>query len=175
MRFAGLLADLLPSGWRAPAWLRGRDRLQLAPLGGEHAGAMARLHAQGFARSWDAPEIARMVTDANIIADGLFVGDASQPAAFVLSRLAADEAEILTICVDAGQRGRGLAAILLARHRANLSLKGVARLFLEVERGNEPALRLYRKAGFQEVGARPGYYPKPDGSRAEAIVMRLDL
>ena len=48
-------------------------------------------------------------------------------------------------------------------------------VFLEVEEGNLPAEQLYRHFGFREVGRRKGYYPKPDGTRATAIAMRLDL
>jgi hypothetical protein len=38
------------------------------------------------------PELSRMLTDPATLGDGLFSGDARQPSAFVLSRLAADEA-----------------------------------------------------------------------------------
>lgn len=169
------LGLLLPDRWNPLSWLQGRDRIGLRALSTAHAGAVARLHAQGFARSWDQPEVARMIADPAILSDGLFLGDSRAPSAFVMSRLAADEAEILTICVDSARRGRGLSAMLLAHHRENLARKGVERLFLEVDEANAPALRLYRRAGFVEVGRRPGYYPRPDGSRATALVMRLDL
>ena len=42
---------------------------------------------------------------------------------------------------------------------------------LEVEEGNRPALALYRRRGFREVGRRQGYYARPDGTRAAAITM----
>jgi ribosomal-protein-alanine N-acetyltransferase len=60
-------------------------------------------------------------------------------------------------------------------HLPSLQRRAVARLFLEVEDGNAPAERLYRAAGFTVVGQRAGYYAKPDGGRALAHVMRLDL
>jgi ribosomal-protein-alanine N-acetyltransferase len=44
-----------------------------------------------------------------------------------------------------------------------------------VEDGNEPALALYRRLGFQSVGRRDGYYLRPDGSRAGALSMSLAL
>lgn len=166
MRFAGF--DPL-------AWFRRDDRITLEPLRPEDAGPVARLHAQGFARGWDAPEVARMLADPAILSDGLRLGGARAPTAFIMSRCAADEAEILTICVDRDWRGRGLAGRLLAHHRNNLLMRGVGRLFLEVEDGNLAAQKLYLRAGFREVGRRPGYYPRPDGGRASAVVMRLDL
>jgi ribosomal-protein-alanine N-acetyltransferase len=155
--------------------LFGRARLRIEALGPAHAAGMARLHGASFAHGWDMPELARMLTDPATLGDGVFSGDDSQPCAFVLSRLAADEAEILTICVDAGQRSRGLGRMLLDRHLHNLERRGIAQLFLEVDSGNRPALALYRRFGFAQVGERPGYYARPDGSRALALIMRRDL
>jgi ribosomal-protein-alanine N-acetyltransferase len=44
-------------------------------------------------------------------------------------------------------------------------------VFLEVDEHNEPACRLYRNAGFSEVGVRKGYYQEG----ASALVLRRDL
>jgi ribosomal-protein-alanine N-acetyltransferase len=54
---------------------------------------------------------------------------------------------------------------------SRLAALGVGRIFLEVEEGNRPALRLYARAGFTEVGRRPGYY----AGGAAALVLRRDL
>lgn len=155
--------------------LFGRPRLRLEALESHHAPTVSRLHGGSFARGWDAPEVARMLADPSILADGVFTGGARQPCAFVISRIAADEAEILSICVASEQRGRGLGAMLLRRHLEHLMRRGVARLFLEVDEGNGAALALYRRFGFRQVGERPGYYPRPDGSRAMALILRRDL
>jgi [ribosomal protein S18]-alanine N-acetyltransferase len=165
--------NLLPQGL-LERWF-GTGKLRFEPLKPEHAAAVSALHRTCFARGWDAPDVARMLGDRSVLADGLFRGAARQPAGFVLSRLAADEAEILTIALDPALRGRGLSRQLLGSHLPALQRRGAARLFLEVEDGNAPAERLYRTAGFAIVGQRDGYYPKPDGSRARAHVMRLDL
>jgi ribosomal-protein-alanine N-acetyltransferase len=49
------------------------------------------------------------------------------------------------------------------------------RLILEVATDNAAAMRLYDKLGFKKVGERKGYYPRPDGTPATAIVMARDL
>ena len=72
------------------------------------------------------------------------------------------EAELLKIAVGAESRRRGIAELLLESLEAILSSRGVGELFLEVRSRNEPALRLYRKHGFQGVGVRPGYYHNPE-------------
>jgi ribosomal-protein-alanine N-acetyltransferase len=47
--------------------------------------------------------------------------------------------------------------------------------FLEVDRDNRVAVRLYRALGFEEAGARKGYYRSPEGTAGTALVMRLQL
>jgi len=56
-----------------------------------------------------------------------------------------------------------------------LSAVGANQIFLEVDEGNAPALALYRSFGFHQVGTRKGYYPKKDGTRATALVMKAEL
>ena len=146
------------------------------PLDVRHARQVAALHHQGgFARLWEPGECAALLADRAVITDGVFIGSASEPCGFVMSRVAADEAEILSIVVAGGRRRSGLGRTLLSAHLAQLAARGTARLFLEVEEGNAPAIGLYRRLGFDTVGRREGYYPKPDGSRVAALVMRREL
>lgn len=158
------------------AWLFPRPAAaRVARLATAHAARLAEIHAEAFTRPWDAVEFERSLADKNVLADGLFLGRASQPAGFILSRRAADEAEILSIAITAPARGRGHAGPLLDRHLQGLAQSGVRAVFLEVEEGNRPALALYRRRGFAEIGRRQGYYARPDGSRASAITMRRRL
>ena len=94
---------------------------------------------------------------------------------FAVSRLAADEAEILTIAVDRAWRGRGVGRDLLREHVSRAALSGARAMFLEVDQDNAAAIALYRRFGFVEVGRREGYYRRPDGKSATALVMRKDL
>jgi len=93
---------------------------------------------------------------------------------FILSRLAADEAEILSVAVAASQRGRGLAGRLLDLHLRTLAGRGVRAVFLEVEEANRAATCLYARRGFREVGRRDAYYGGP-GAGSRALVLRRDL
>lgn len=163
------------------AWLRKLLRPNSAPahamrLDSAYARQVAILHHfGGFARGWEPAECAALMVDAAVVTDGVFCGRRSEPVGFIMSRKAADEAEILSIVIAPGHRGDGLGGVLLAAHLARLGEEGVAHVFLEVEDGNEPAERLYRHFDFREVGRRKGYYPKADGTRVGAIAMRLDL
>lgn len=141
-----------------------------------HAEEIATLHAQGFARGWSASEIEGLLLDRAVVADilrseaGSVVLDG-----FALSRVAADEAELLSIAIAPRFRGKGAGAPLLARHLARVGAAGARRIVLEVDESNEPALRLYRRFGFAEVAVRAAYYTRADGTRGTARVMARAL
>ena len=137
------------------------------------AAAIARLHAASFNRGWSEDEVERLIIDRSVLthratARGRLVG-------FIMSRIAADEAEILSVAVSAAYRRKGLARRMLSLHMGRLLGLGTRVLFLEVDEGNAAARRLYRRAGFYEAGRREGYYAGADGKRATALVLRRDL
>ena len=139
------------------------------------AAQLAAVHGACFRHGWSEVEFERLLSDRSVIAQtGRADGGRGKIVGFILSRRAADEAEILTVAVLPAERGSGLASALVRRHLSRLAALGVARLFLEVEDGNRPALRLYERAGFSQVGRREGYYAKPAGAVA-ARVLRRDL
>ncbi len=57
---------------------------------------------------------------------------------------------------------------------ADAAERGVARLHLEVRRGN-PAIALYAGHGFAQVGERRAYYRSPCGERHDALTFARDL
>jgi [ribosomal protein S18]-alanine N-acetyltransferase len=151
--------------------LFGRGEPALSAAGTRDAHAMAVLHAASFHRGWSDGELEALLIDRNVVADRATVGRSL--AGFILSRVAADEAEILSVAVAAAWRGKGLARRLLDLNLRRLAGRGARAVFLEVDEGNEPARRLYRRAGFREVGRREGYYAAAKGSTA--LILRRDL
>jgi ribosomal-protein-alanine N-acetyltransferase len=141
----------------------------------EHADRLATIHASAFARPWSAEDFIGFVSEAGIRVEGLFVGRSVQPAGFVVTRCVLDEAEILSLALAREMRGRGHSRMLLAYHLQNLAHAGIRHVHLEVEEGNLPALALYRRVGFSQAGTRVGYYHRPDGTRANAFSMSLEL
>ncbi len=87
----------------------------------------------------------------------------------VLLRVAADEAEILTIGVAARRQGLGTA--LMAAALAAARAQGAAAMFLEVAADNAAARGLYGNLGFAAAGQRRGYY----ANGADALLLRRDL
>lgn len=85
---------------------------------------------------------------------------------------AAGEAHVLNITVDPDARNRGHGWRLFRRLMDLARWHRVEAVFLEVRVGNLPALTLYRRYGFEEIGRRKGYYPALAGGREDALVMR---
>lgn len=163
-----------PLDWWAAWWDALTPEPYVAPLNdAAQAPALARLHATAFARPWEAHEFERMLCERSTQAHALWRTGTLQ--GFVLSRRAADEAEILTVVLSPTLRGGGHSRRLLRDHLSSLAHSGVARVHLEVDEGNVPALKLYARHGFRKVGERTGYYLKADGSRATALTMSADL
>ncbi len=153
----------------------GRPDPVIRPMTSDRSRAVAMIHKDFFARSWESPEIEDMLRQPGSVADVATDGRGKTVFGFAMSRVFAPEAELLTIAVDRGWQGSGIGKALLSAHLARLSAYGAGHVFLEVDEGNAAALRLYSTFGFRQVGQRPGYYAKKDGSRATALVLRVDL
>jgi [ribosomal protein S18]-alanine N-acetyltransferase len=135
--------------------------------------AIARLHGEAFVRGWSDEEIEQLLLDSSVVCHRACIGNSL--VGFILSRVAADEAEVLSIAVASSQRGRGTARRLLVLHLRRLAGLGVRRVFLEVGADNEAAGRLYTRAGFREVGRRERYYPQAQGHGTTALILQRDL
>jgi [ribosomal protein S18]-alanine N-acetyltransferase len=133
------------------------------------AAAIAALHAASFRRGWDESEVHRLLVDHAVVAHRVVIRRTT--VGFIISRLAADEAEILSIAIAPARRGRGLSRSLLDLHLRSLAGRGARAALLEVDEHNAPACRRYSGAGFRQVGRRQAYYQ--DG--AAALLLRRDL
>ena len=158
-------------GWLARAFAPAVPSLSEATP--SDAAAFARLHGHSFHRGWSEDEMERLLLDRSVVAHRVLLG--REIAGFMLSRRAADEAEILSVAVSLRRRGRGLARRMLDLHLRRLAGLGTRTVFLEVNEANESARRLYARAGFREVGRRQGYYTQETGAASTAVVLRRDL
>jgi len=100
--------------------------------------------------------------------------DSGVPIGFSLFRSVAGQAELLLLAVLPGHRRRGIGHSLLANFIERSRSDGVERVHLEVRDGN-PAVAMYRAAGFAPVGRRRKYYHAPDGSQFDALTFARDL
>jgi ribosomal-protein-alanine N-acetyltransferase len=151
----------------------GGGRPAIEPATSRDALRLAQLHGASFHRGWGEGEFETMIAERNTLVHRLRLG--RKTIGFAVSRMGADEAEILSIAIDARHRGRGLSRNLLLTHLGHLAGRGIRRIFLEVEENNAPARRLYERAGFSVVGRRERYYRQENGEQLNALLMRRDL
>lgn len=154
--------------WMAP------HGLHIEPAVAADAETIARLHAKGFYRGWSREEFAAYIagpdTPVYVVCD-----KSRRIAGFAMLRLAADEAELITIAVDPRWRRKGVGLALMRALFEDLRLSPARRLFLEVAADNAAALKLYVGLGFTKLAERHGYYPRANGQPATALVMARDL
>ncbi len=139
---------------------------------------LEEIHAQSFPAPWSADEQAVLNDGKGVATFVARRGSATasrRPIGFITVRVAADEAEILTMAVLPRHRKAGVGRMLLDAALRHLYAERVSDVFLEVDPANAPARALYTRAGFEIVGERPEYYANGDGGRQKALTMRLAL
>jgi [ribosomal protein S18]-alanine N-acetyltransferase len=145
--------------------------------GSPYAALLAALHGAAFppGECWDATAMAGLLEMPGCFAclqeNAPRSPEKPFPCGMALLRVAADEAELLTVAVLPEARGQGMGAILLRRAMAEAVHRGARRMFLEVSPTNAAALALYCRLGFTQAGLRRRYYA--DGS--DALVLSCTL
>jgi ribosomal-protein-alanine N-acetyltransferase len=154
--------------WMAPMGLH------IEPATPRDADAVARLHAASFYRGWPRQDIEAYIIDPDT--PTLVVCDARRKVVgFAMLRILGDDVELMTIAVEPKYRGKGLGRALMQACFEDLRMTPARRMILEVAADNPPAIRLYQKLGFTKLSERQGYYARPDGRPATALVMARNL
>lgn len=134
---------------------------------------MAALHARVFADAWTAAAFVGLLQIPGTFA---LVRDAQpEPAGFVLARVVAEEAEIITLGVLPEARRQGVGGELVRAACQRAGAEGARAMLLEVAARNLPAQKLYARFGFTEVGRRKAYYADAGALPDDALVLRRDL
>ena len=123
-----------------------------------------------FGEAWTRSQCAGILPMSGVILT--IAEDERGVAGFSLARAIADEAELLLIAVDPAKQGAGIGSLLLSRFVEDAQSAGAHRLHLEVREGN-PAVSLYRAAGFETAGRRRDYYRGAQGERSDALTLVL--
>ncbi|KAB8295509.1 GNAT family N-acetyltransferase [Bifidobacterium avesanii] len=84
-----------------------------------------------------------------------------------------DDAEVMDIGVGKAYQRHGIAAGLLGRLIDSARRQGARRMLLEVAVDNAPAIALYRRFGFENIGLRKRYY-QPEGTDAHVMALELN-
>ena len=92
-------------------------------------------------------------------------------AGYVGSQTVIDETDMMNVATHPDFRRKGVAEALVLELVALLREKGSHCLTLEVRASNDPAIGLYEKLGFQQVGRRKNYYRNP---KEDALILRKE-
>lgn len=129
---------------------------------------LAAIHRACFADGWSVRAFGELLDTPGTFA-------LTSEHGFILARVAAGEAEILSLGVIPSARRSGQARALVADAAVKAHQQGATAMFLEVGFRNEAARGLYDKLGFREVGLRKGYYRLPGQAPEDALTLRAEL
>ena len=127
-----------------------------------------------FGEGWTRSQCAGILPMGGVVLMLAHGDDPDEPLAFSLYRTVADEAELLLLAVAPQCRRRGVGRRLLDDFLGEARDYGASRAHLEVREGN-PAVRMYRAAGFSAIGRRRKYYRGSDGSQYDALTLARSL
>ncbi len=143
----------------------------------EVVGCVSRIHNAAFSQlgqsGWSEQSVDSLAVTDGAVLIATFAD--KQMAGFILTRHAADEAELLTIAVDPDFQRAGAASLLVNSAKLELEKHAVKSLFLEVRRDNAAAVACYKKLGFEKISVRKNYYTDDSGTKIDADIFRLLL
>jgi ribosomal-protein-alanine N-acetyltransferase len=129
---------------------------------------MADSFDPAYGEAWTAAQCAGLLPMPGVWLD--LARDRGGVIGFSLSRIVANEAELLLLAVRTAAQRRGVGKLLVERFIDEAKTRGAERLHLEVRDGNH-AVKLYEEYGFSLVGRRRNYYSGPDMRCFDALTM----
>ena len=147
--------------------------MDILPLAPAMANAISHLHAACFPRPWSEGDFQAFLDDEDVF--GSVITHDHALVGCILLRQTAEEAEILTLAVAPDHRRCGIAYTLMESSHRNAFQRGVRRISLEVACDNRGAYTLYKRLAYEQVGLRPAYYRRENGTTEDARVMVRSL
>lgn len=135
----------------------------------EHVAQVAQLEKLCFSCPWS--EISVSGELSNPLSLWIVAVEGEQVIGYVGSQSVMGESDMMNIAVAPNFRRQGVARMLVKELIAQLKYNDVYCLTLEVRVSNIPAIKLYEKMGFVQVGRRPNYYTAP---KEDALILRKD-
>ena len=134
-----------------------------------HVSAVAELEKICFSDPWSENSVASELK--NKLALWLVAEEEGTVAGYIGSQTCGDESDVMNVAVHPDFRRRGIAEALVNSLETELNDIGSHCLTLEVRASNAPAVSLYEKLGFAEIGRRKNYYRNP---REDALILRKE-
>ena len=143
--------------------------MMIVRMNESHVKAVADLEKICFSDPWSENSVASELK--NKLALWLVAEEEGAVAGYIGSQTCTDESDVMNVAVHPDFRRRGIAEKLVNALVEELRAIGSHCLTLEVRASNDPAIGLYEKLGFVEIGRRKNYYRNP---REDALIMRKE-
>ena len=138
-------------------------------MNASHVAQIAELEKICFSDPWSENSIASELN--NQLALWLTAMEGERLAGYIGSQTVLDETDMMNVAVHPDFRRKGIAESLVNALVEQLKANGSRCLTLEVRASNMPAIALYEKLGFSEIGRRKNYYRNP---REDALILRKE-
>ena len=144
--------------------------MEIIKMNENHVAQVAELEKICFgSAAWSEKSVASELT--NALALWLVALDGDRVAGYVGSQTVCGETDMMNVAVHPDFRRQGIGEKLVEQLVAELKAIGSHALMLEVRASNAPAIGLYEKMGFQQVGLRKNYYRDP---KEDALILRKE-
>ena len=143
--------------------------MMITEMNASHVPQVAALEKICFVDPWSEMSIASELQ--SLWSYWLVALEEDRVVGYVGSQSSIDEADIMNVAVHPDFRRRGVAEARIIRLVSDLKERGIHALLLEVRVSNTPAITLYEKLGFSQVGRRKNYYHNP---KEDALILRKE-
>ena len=143
--------------------------IEIVKMEADHVPQVAQLEKLCFSDPWSEKSVASELE--NKWALWLVALEGNAVVGYIGSQTAVDETDVMNVAVHPDHRRKGIAEALIGKLVSELKARGSHALMLEVRDSNVPAISLYEKLGFLQVGLRKNYYRNP---KEDARILRKE-
>ena len=143
--------------------------IKIEKMNSDHVSQVAALEAICFHDPWSENSVASELS--NPLSLWLVALEDGQVTGYVGSQTVAGETDMMNVAVHPDHRRKGIAEELIASLVEELKAMESRCLTLEVRASNIPAITLYEKLGFLQIGLRKNYYRNP---KENALILRKE-
>ena len=143
--------------------------MMIVKMNESHVAQVAALEKVCFSDPWSEKSVGDELH--NPLSLWMVAVEGEQLAGYIGSQSVMGESDMMNVAVDPAFRRQGIGESLVCALVEQLACTGNHCLSLEVRASNEPAISLYQKLGFVQVGRRPKYYRNP---REDALILRKE-
>ncbi len=144
--------------------------IQIIEMKETHVAAIAQIEKLCFSDPWSEKSIATELTSR--LSYWLVAEENGEVVGYIGSQSVLGESDMMNVAVHPDHRRKGIAERLILALMQGLKARDNLCLTLEVRASNDPAIALYDKLGFSQVGRRPNYYRNP---KEDALILRKGL